>query len=294
MAEVKAVKKIKKIKKEAAEEKAVKKIKKIKKEVAEVKAVKKIKKIKKEVAEEKPVKKIKKIKKEVAEEKPVKKIKKVKKEATGEKAVKKIKKVKKEDVKEEPVKKKLRKIKKIKKKKRRKSRQVKKELIKEQNTSIRNVFYIILKAGFFLIDFSQKLRKLPLYRKIIIIFAIFTLILLFLKAISYISLQLALRNGKIIFINNSKATKFIYSQNLNGSGLLCLTDEGGAYALPSWSPDGKKVIYLHGKNISPINFQLYVMDSDGKNKKQLTVAPEKVWSISWSKEGGKYFICFKG
>lgn len=63
-----------------------------------------------------------------------------------------------------------------------------------------------------------------------------------------------------------------------------LTSFIGVNAWPAWSPDGKKIMYLQSEveGLTKIqNFDIWVMDSDGSNKKQLTESPmheEGEWS----------------
>jgi Tol biopolymer transport system component len=62
----------------------------------------------------------------------------------------------------------------------------------------------------------------------------------------------------------------IYRYNVDGSGRLQLTDEPASEDQPTWSPDGKTIVYrkLNGKS-----FDLYLMDADGKNKRELLIDP---------------------
>ena len=67
---------------------------------------------------------------------------------------------------------------------------------------------------------------------------------------------------------------FMYSRNLDelyqlhvidadGTNMRKLTHNIGETYFPAWSPDGNSIAYEH-------NFQLWIMDSNGENKRQLT------------------------
>jgi Tol biopolymer transport system component len=62
----------------------------------------------------------------------------------------------------------------------------------------------------------------------------------------------------------------IYRFNVDGSGRLRLTDNPASEDQPTWSADGKTIVYrmLNGKS-----FDLYLMDADGGNKRELLIDP---------------------
>jgi Tol biopolymer transport system component len=62
----------------------------------------------------------------------------------------------------------------------------------------------------------------------------------------------------------------IYRYNVDGSGRLRLTDDPASEDQPTWSPDGKTIVYrkLNGKT-----FDLYLMDADGGHKRELLIDP---------------------
>lgn len=62
----------------------------------------------------------------------------------------------------------------------------------------------------------------------------------------------------------------IYRYNVDGTGKLQLTSEPTSEDQPTWSPDSKTIVYrkLNGKQ-----FDLYLMDADGKNKRELLIDP---------------------
>jgi TolB protein len=62
----------------------------------------------------------------------------------------------------------------------------------------------------------------------------------------------------------------IFEANPDGSGLKRLTDAQGYDAEGSYSPDGKQIVFCSNRDG---NLELYIMDADGKNVRQLTHTP---------------------
>jgi TolB protein len=60
--------------------------------------------------------------------------------------------------------------------------------------------------------------------------------------------------------------------NADGSGVRQLTDNTIGDLTPSWSPDGRKIVF-HRRVGERGQFQLFVIDGDGRNEKQLTFPP---------------------
>lgn len=65
----------------------------------------------------------------------------------------------------------------------------------------------------------------------------------------------------------------IFEANPDGSGLKRLTDTKGYDAEGSYSPDGKQIVFCSSRS-GEDNLELYIMDADGKNVRQLTHAPK--------------------
>jgi len=96
------------------------------------------------------------------------------------------------------------------------------------------------------------------------------------------------RDGKkIVFTSQRSGDLDIYVMDRNGKNVKQLTHEVGYDGGPFFSPDGKKIVYraLHPQDpkevteyqdllksglMRPTRFELFVMDADGKNKRQLT------------------------
>ena len=66
----------------------------------------------------------------------------------------------------------------------------------------------------------------------------------------------------------------------DGNNKRLLTREG---AHPSWSPDGKRIAFISGRNLK-VN-QLYVMDADGQNQTQVAHDFVHKRLPSWSPDG---------
>jgi TolB protein len=64
----------------------------------------------------------------------------------------------------------------------------------------------------------------------------------------------------------------IFESNPDGSGLKKLTDAKGYNAEGSYSADGKQIVFCSNRS-GEKNLELYIMDADGKNVRQLTKAP---------------------
>jgi len=82
----------------------------------------------------------------------------------------------------------------------------------------------------------------------------------------------------------------IYTMNRDGSNIKNLSDHPSFDGYPVWSPDGKQILFVssrHGQTTS--HLQLFVMNSDGTNIRQLTrnnIEEEDV-RPSWSSDGKK-------
>lgn len=64
----------------------------------------------------------------------------------------------------------------------------------------------------------------------------------------------------------------IFTADPDGGNLQRLTDSKGYDAEASWSADGKRIVFCSNRG-GEKNLELYVMDADGKNVRQLTKAP---------------------
>lgn len=79
---------------------------------------------------------------------------------------------------------------------------------------------------------------------------------------------------------------FVINSN-NGTYRQITNDTLGKYKDPAFSPDGKKIAFVYKKNKrdKSLNDEVFVMDSDGKNLKQLTFFPKN--NVSYVSNGYK-------
>ncbi len=94
-------------------------------------------------------------------------------------------------------------------------------------------------------------------------------------------------NGKIAYARTLAGEEFpeIFVMNNDGTGSAQLTDNDVYDNFPCWSPDGTKIAFIHGDYP---NRQVWVMDADGTNQRQLTATGNYVaYDPAWSPDGGK-------
>ena len=97
--------------------------------------------------------------------------------------------------------------------------------------------------------------------------------------------------ARIAFSSNRDGNYEIYVMNAEGANLQNLTNHPAADHSPSWSPDGKRIVFMSARDGhvdanhgSPI-FEIYAMDADGGNPQNLTNNPSYDTSPSWSPDG---------
>jgi len=106
----------------------------------------------------------------------------------------------------------------------------------------------------------------------------------------------------IVFTSLKDGDLDIYTMNVDGTDVKRLTDAPGYDGGPWWSPDGTKIVYRahHPKDttelrqyqellkdglIRPSKVELWVMDADGSNKRQVTALGGANFGPSWSPDG---------
>jgi TolB protein len=74
--------------------------------------------------------------------------------------------------------------------------------------------------------------------------------------------------GQVVFYTHQDTPKptSIFKININGSGVTRLTSEGHMDTQPTYSPDGRKILYMSDR-LSPGSFDTWVMNADGSDKK---------------------------
>lgn len=88
------------------------------------------------------------------------------------------------------------------------------------------------------------------------------------QAYSYVDLRhprYSPDQSKIIFFSAINESSGLWVMNSDGSDLKHLTKDGMD---PSWPPDGKRIVY------KGLEKTLWIMDADGKSKRQLTFRPK--------------------
>jgi Tol biopolymer transport system component len=89
----------------------------------------------------------------------------------------------------------------------------------------------------------------------------------------------------IIFVNKSENVNHLWLMDLTSSGVgqnpIRLTTDAEAENYPSWSPNGKQLLYQRDYNGSAI----YIVDADGKNQRRLSPTPGFDATPSWSPDG---------
>ena len=98
---------------------------------------------------------------------------------------------------------------------------------------------------------------------------------------------MSMRDGHII---DFAPTYEIYVMDVDGGNLQNLTNNPSDDRYPSWSPDGKRVVFVserpgHFRGKAGITTEIYVMDADGGNQQRLTENRQTDWFPSWSPDG---------
>lgn len=77
----------------------------------------------------------------------------------------------------------------------------------------------------------------------------------------------------------------IYVMNADGFDRVALTD-GPHDRAPTWSPDGKQIAFCRALEVNnTFNYEVFVMDADGSNQRNLTNDPAFDGDPAWSPDG---------
>jgi len=92
----------------------------------------------------------------------------------------------------------------------------------------------------------------------------------------------------------SEETGTIWIMSINGESPKQLTDSQLGYSTkPSWSPDGKNLIFNLTKN-NKVDSDIYSIRTDGENLKQHTTNESEDFAPYWSKDNFIYFSSDRG
>lgn len=78
----------------------------------------------------------------------------------------------------------------------------------------------------------------------------------------------------------------IYVMSFDGGNVKQLTHTLGSEGSPTWSPDGKYILFdRHVLEISRRQYDIFIMDADGRNAQRLTYHPTDDSFPTWSPDG---------
>ena len=88
------------------------------------------------------------------------------------------------------------------------------------------------------------------------------------------------------FIGEAEITTTeIYVMDADGGNQQRLTENRKNDELPSWSPDGTRIVFSSDRKGDWVNYEIYVMDADGGNLQRLTENRDDDGGPSWSPDG---------
>lgn len=102
-------------------------------------------------------------------------------------------------------------------------------------------------------------------------------------------------SARIVFTSTRDGNAQIYSMNVDGSGLIRLTNNSYNDDHPRWSPNGTKILFQSDRNSIPPDLDnpgpakqdIYVMNADGTSQTRLTTDAADDCNAVWSPDGNK-------
>ena len=98
------------------------------------------------------------------------------------------------------------------------------------------------------------------------------------------------KNGLIAFQSFRDGSSQIYTETVPPSPVKALTRGPGCFALPAWSPDGKRIAYEYNpsaKGIPARRSDIWVMNANGRFRRPLTTTLGFDGDPAWSPDGRK-------
>ncbi|OLC40518.1 MAG: hypothetical protein AUH75_07620 [Gemmatimonadetes bacterium 13_1_40CM_4_65_7] len=89
-------------------------------------------------------------------------------------------------------------------------------------------------------------------------------------------------SGQIAFISDRDRNLDIYLMNVDGPGVMQLTNDPSNDTHPDWSPDGTRIVFTSFRDG---NAEIYAMNADGSNATRLTNNPAFDGLPAWSLDG---------
>ena len=95
----------------------------------------------------------------------------------------------------------------------------------------------------------------------------------------------AVSSDRIAFSWNVSGNFELYTANLDGSGLVRLTDTPESELRPAWSPDGTQLLYDVDVPDLTIERDLFIINADGSGARQLASGGKYNYHGAWSPDG---------
>lgn len=91
--------------------------------------------------------------------------------------------------------------------------------------------------------------------------------------------------SRIAFDSDRDGVRAVYVANTDGSGIHRISGDGYA-SVPSWSPDGRRLVFVRAEAAAPKVWNLWLANSDGSGLRRLTRhRVGQAWGGSWFPDG---------